>query len=415
MKDTGLRPEELNALFHIVSQTAATTGKEFLKGLLTEMVRHLNVQYAFIAVADSDDDQFLNFFLFWNGEAFVDLGKYEIAIAPCRNVVTGKMYHCPFDLQRKFPDDHDLVAIQAESYRGVPLISTKKRQFGHLGIIDTKPMEETVRISAVMNMFAARVTAEMERMESEKELKAINARLDRLHEEKNRFFRMAAHDLKNPLHNILGFASALSDDPVGFDDEEIAEIGGRIVCSGQKMLHSISEYLDVSKIEAGALDVSCTPLSLSETVATVIDDCRFAAESKGIKLLFRKPRFRYTVQADENYLPRIVENMVSNAIKFSPRGKQVVIDIVECAAGTSLIVADEGPGILPDDESRLFSKFTTLSAKPTGAEMSTGLGLYIAKNLADAMGITIECESNPGSGSIFRLHFPNVNLSVPAQ
>jgi signal transduction histidine kinase len=112
------------------------------------------------------------------------------------------------------------------------------------------------------------------------------------------------------------------------------------------------------------------------------------------------------IRADKNYLSRVVENLLSNAVKFSEGNKKIECELIRKNDTVDFSVKDEGPGISEEDQRRLFSRFQSLSAKPTAGESSTGLGLYIAKSIAEKMRAEILCESQLGKGAKFILRMP---------
>jgi signal transduction histidine kinase len=146
----------------------------------------------------------------------------------------------------------------------------------------------------------------------------------------------------------------------------------------------------------------------------VVEQLRASAEKKSIALHLKTSRDAVLVQADRNALVQIAENLISNAIKYSPHGKNVVVGVLESDATNGvdtllrIEVKDEGPGISDKDKKKLFGKFVRLSAQPTGGEHSTGLGLSIVKKLVEAMQGRVWCESAQGEGATFVVELPQV-------
>jgi signal transduction histidine kinase len=148
------------------------------------------------------------------------------------------------------------------------------------------------------------------------------------------------------------------------------------------------------------------PLDLAELLHTVAE--RFAIEAGRKQIVLHLPTGPALAQGlgDRNFVRKILENLLSNAIKFSPSGKNIYLELADTGRQLAIGVRDEGPGIRPEDQPKLFGQFQQLSARPTAGEASSGLGLYIAKRYAEAMQGDILCHSVPGQGATFTLLLP---------
>lgn len=238
------------------------------------------------------------------------------------------------------------------------------------------------------------------------ELSAANADLVRLNEEKNEFLHIAAHDLKNPLGVISGYAGLLQM----FDDhepEDIKEHAGEILASANRMLDIIHKLLDTRAIEDGRVKLVAQAVPLAPVIDALLRDYAHAARQKGIPLGLEGDPAAITLSADPGALHQILDNLLSNAIKYSPHGRPVRLDLSTGRDGLARIaVVDRGPGLSEEDQSKLFGKFARLTPQPTGGESSNGLGLWIVQRMARLMGGDITCESRLGEGSRFILALP---------
>ncbi len=247
--------------------------------------------------------------------------------------------------------------------------------------------------------------------EKNKYLEVITAGLTKLNNEKNDFMEIAAHDLKNPLTTIRGLADFLRRD---FD---FAPAGGmklmleNIVKSSERMFSIIHNLMDVSAIEEGSFRFDATPVDVEVAVRDLVEQYQYQADVKHISLeLDIPPQIVATIHGNFDTLTQVFDNLLSNAIKYSPDRTTVVIRLSKNDLHVRCEIQDEGMGISESDRNSLFGKFVRLSARPTGNEASTGLGLYIAKKLTEAMNGTIQCLSEPGKGSIFILEFPALTV-----
>ncbi len=237
------------------------------------------------------------------------------------------------------------------------------------------------------------------------ELSAANEGLVRLNEEKNEFLHIAAHDLKNPLGVISGYAGLLQ--MFEHDPKEVNEHAGEILASANRMLEIIRKLLDTRAIEDGRVNLEPESVPLAPVIETLLRDYSNAATGKDITLGVDGNPGSITLHADPGALHQILDNLVSNAIKYSPHGRPVRLSIGIGRDGLARIaVVDRGPGLSEADQGKLFGKFVRLTPQPTGGESSNGLGLWIVQRMARMMGGDIVCESKLGEGSTFTLTLP---------
>lgn len=217
--------------------------------------------------------------------------------------------------------------------------------------------------------------------------------------EKDEFLGIAAHDLKNPLSEVRTAAHLLTEDIGKISPAEAAEYSQAIENQASHMLDIVSNLLDINRIEQGLFTVRKKECDLAEIAAKVVKAYRRRAELKQVVLHFAAEPL--VLSGDAMLLEQVLDNLVSNAIKYSLCGREVFVRVSRGPASARLEVQDQGPGLTAEDQRKLFGKFARLSARPTGNESSTGLGLAIAKRLVEAMGGRIWCESPPGQGATF--------------
>jgi len=229
--------------------------------------------------------------------------------------------------------------------------------------------------------------------------------------EKNRLIEIVAHDLKNPLSGIQFAATMLAENPT-LPEEARSQIVSSIGESTQRAFEIVSGLLETKSIEEAKSVVIKQPLPLGlhadRAIANFVQHCR----RKNIRIDVRREEDDLTVLGDDRLLMCCIENLVSNAIKFSPTGSTVTIHLQRDGNGGIFRIEDEGPGILDEEVPRLFGKFTRLSARPTNGEASTGLGLHIVHELVTAMDGTVTYSPGSERGSVFLMALPLAETSV---
>jgi len=168
----------------------------------------------------------------------------------------------------------------------------------------------------------------------------------------------------------------------------------------------IGRFLDIAAIESGQVKAEPESIDLAAIARHLINRHTADAGGKGLHMELAAREGTCRVYADTKFTKEILDNLLSNAIEFSPSGKQIAICLEEKGGKVIVSVADQGPGLTEDDRAKLFGRFARLSAQPTGGEKSTGLGLSIVKHMVEAMGGRIWVESEPGLGATFRVELP---------
>jgi two-component system, sensor histidine kinase and response regulator len=263
------------------------------------------------------------------------------------------------------------------------------------------------------------------------ELKHARERLREMNDEKNEFMGIAAHDLRNPLGAIKGFSEMIVEDAQALRRKEaqdpdvclneLEEFGARIGVTTARMMEMVQNLLDANRIERGEMKLNLAPNDLSPALNQVIETQRSRATAKQQTIHLESDSAPALVLVDSSVAVQVLENLISNAVKYSPPGKNIFVRLKKHAQGVRVEVQDEGPGLNAEDQKKLFGKFARLSAKPTGGELSTGLGLSIVKKMVDAMNGKVWRESELGrrprlSSSFRQRHCemvkPNVSRSA---
>jgi len=238
------------------------------------------------------------------------------------------------------------------------------------------------------------------RVRSHLELKKTREQCKHLLRKTEHFLEVMAQDLRKWVGSSH-FSAQLLDEMDGLSDKS-RRLSGMIKESTAQALSFVDEYLANARAVSTALELECKVFDLGPLAQASIAYHRAEAEAKNIALDLEMPDGIMRVKSDRDAVLRIIENLVTNAIKFSPLGATVTMTIENHPL--SLIVADEGPGFSDDDREKLFDPYTRLSARPPGGEISTGLGLSIVKRLCDLLDISILVES-PAKGASIRLTF----------
>jgi signal transduction histidine kinase len=237
------------------------------------------------------------------------------------------------------------------------------------------------------------------------DLSRSNERLTQLNLDKDEFLNIAAHDLRNPLTGIVGYAGLLKMQHVP-NAKLVLEAGNTIESLGLRMNGILTNLLDVQSIEEGRMKFRQDRCSADEVVTEVVRSFQQSAEKKQITVAWEPNPNAPPFLGDRNATTQIFENLLSNAIKYSKPGSDVRCALDTDGTSVWLHVVDHGPGLSDDDQQNLFKKFSRLSPQPTAGEPSNGLGLWIVQKMAKGMGGDVRCKSALGQGSTFSLMLP---------
>ncbi len=261
----------------------------------------------------------------------------------------------------------------------------------------------------VEELRAANAQLEQRVRERTAELAEANARLRAANAQKDYFISMAAHDLRNPLTLILGFVESILDAP-NCTEEERRRYLTLVRRSAEGMVRLLDDLLDIAQIERGQIELNPTDVDLGAFLSEVVEANRLIADRKGIALVYEPPSEAITARFDRDRVDQVLNNLISNAVKFSRSGTTVTVNAAATAEEVRIAVSDQGPGIPAEETVRIFNEFTRGSARPTAGEHSTGLGLAICQRIVALHGGRIEVDSKVGRGSRFVVVLPRSPL-----
>jgi signal transduction histidine kinase len=231
-----------------------------------------------------------------------------------------------------------------------------------------------------------------------------NQHLLALDEEKNNLIKILAHDLRSPITQIQGLAQIVMIEN-GSLNEDQKSMMQKIMDTSQRLNKMITHILDIDALENNRVTVFSEEINITSLARQVVSSFDKQAHKKGIPLTFTSDCDNCMIKGDALFLIQIMENLISNAIKFSDAGKPVAVSVDRQDGKVLIKVKDHGPGLTEEDQQFMFKKYQKLSARPTAGEGSFGLGLSIVKKYTELMGGKVGCQSAPGQGAEFVLEF----------
>ncbi len=242
--------------------------------------------------------------------------------------------------------------------------------------------------------------------ERTEELVCANEKLKQLNIEKNKYIGIVAHDLRNPIGNAYNFSALLISGFNRFPEHKKMKYLGVINDRCGYSLKLIEDFLDTSKIEAGILDLNFKEYDFEQIITACIEQNQIFAKEKMQQIFFEITANNHNILCDKDKIEQVINNLISNAIKYSERGTKIWITTNNESDTLRVSIKDQGRGIPKDEIDILFNDYQTTSTKSTADEKSTGLGLAIVKKIVESHNGTLSVKSELGKGSIFSFTIP---------
>ncbi len=297
------------------------------------------------------------------------------------------------------------ASLMEKHYQSAPLV-LKDKNLGLIFVFGEKKEGFEQAKRHTLSLIASQLSAALENASLFHQVTQRNKELKELSEFKDEVLGIAAHDLRSPLASINMSAMLLRDFAEKMKPEEKVEAIDGIAQKAQHMIDMLNEMLDISVIESGNLVLKTQVQDIKPIVMDHYSQVAPLARSKNIEILVDMPEELPPVNVDRKKIGEVMDNLLSNAVKYTRSGGNVFVKVEQEDAFIHVEVRDSGVGIKEEELEKLFIKFSRTSAKPTGGETSTGLGLAIAKKIVDLHQGEIWAESQYGKGSTFHFQLP---------
>jgi GAF domain-containing protein len=287
----------------------------------------------------------------------------------------------------------------------VPLVR-EGQVIGALSVNRKAPGEFPPEVIELLRTFATQSALAIQNARLFREIADKSQQLEAASRHKSEFLANMSHELRTPLNAILGFSEVLAERMFGEVNEKQAEYLQDILSSGRHLLSLINDILDLSKVEAGRLELELGRFHLPTALDNALTLVRERATRHGITLTHNVDPGVADIVADERKVKQILLNLLSNAVKFTPEGGRVGVTVTAAADGIAIAVSDTGIGIAPEDQAAIFEEFRQVGREDARKQEGTGLGLTLAKKFVELHGGRIWVESRVGQGSTFSFTLP---------
>ncbi|MBD2189268.1 PAS domain S-box protein [Pseudanabaena mucicola] len=446
IENINARKQAEESLQSLVEGTAAHTGANFLPTLVEYIAKALEVRHVFVTKVVGDT---LEISISWSDGQLGNPSIIPIHNTPCSITVTEGKLFCPANLLEQFADNEMIRNLGAISYMGIAIVNSQGEATGSLCIFDDKPITKSQRATAILQVFAARVSAEIERQEAitalyqlnqklesrveqrtqelllaNQQLISVNTDLARATKLKDEFLANMSHELRTPLNAVLGMAEGLMTKVFGELNERQMRSLSIIESSGKHLLELINDILDVAKIGSGNLELDIQPVDVKYLCQSSLSFVKQTALKKNIQLQVVIQPEVTAINVDERRMRQSLINLLSNAVKFTPNNGKVDLEVkletIDESTNESAIalsqklifaITDTGIGISPEDLDKLFQPFVQIDSSLSRQYAGTGLGLTLVKKITELHGGSIDVSSQVGEGSCFSISVPYIGAA----
>jgi signal transduction histidine kinase len=325
-----------------------------------------------------------------------------------RALLEGRSVHIPdifADPEYTFTEAQELGRVRTAL--GVPMMR-EGVPIGVLGLARSEVRPFTDKQIELVSTFADQAAIAIENVRLFEEIQDKNRQLQLASENKSQFLSSVSHELRTPLNAIIGLTEMMVTNAARFGTEKALEPLRRVNAAGTHLLSLINEILDLSKIEAGKLELNFEPVDLTQLIDEVVGTAGQLAEKNKNRLIVEAQEKLGALTADSMRLKQILLNLLSNACKFTKEG-EVALRVRKVADGRDWVevaVADTGIGLTAEQQAKLFQEFTQADSLTARRYGGTGLGLAISRKLARMMGGDVTVTSERGKGSVFTVRLP---------
>jgi two-component system, NtrC family, sensor kinase len=307
---------------------------------------------------------------------------------------------------------HMLTRLGYRSVLAVPLLR-EQRILGALTVWKKEAGNFSPEIVNLLQTFATQSALAIQNARLFREIEEKSRQIEAANRHKSEFLANMSHELRTPLNAIIGFSEVLGERMFGELNEKQAEYTEDILSSGRHLLSLINEILDLSKVEAGRMELEVATFDLPLAIDNARTFVRERASKHGINLDVTVDERLGDFTGDERKIKQILLNLLSNAVKFTPEGGRIGIDASQTDGAVEISVSDTGIGIAPEDQAKIFEEFRQVGGDYAHKKEGTGLGLTLAKKFVELHGGKIWVESEVGKGSTFTFTLP-LNPHRPA-
>lgn len=393
-----------NALQQIAQGISSSIGDSFFKSLVTFIGNTLQIDCVLIAQL-SDNKKSAESLAIWKNGDLIDNIHYQIKNSPSEFVLDQNKTVLLENIHLNYPNDKFLKKMKINNYMGRPLLNSKGLPIGIIIILQQGEIKNLEFTKSVLEIFASRSSAEIERLQYVKEIVAAKEDAERSNNLKSDFLAQMSHEIRTPVNTILSFTSLLKESLEEVVEEDLKDSFKMIENGGRRLIRTIDLILNVSQIQSGSFTVTPTKLNIISVLKDIISEFKQEATKKALTLSLETTYKSLSVYADSYTLTQIFANLIHNAIKYTKSGSIKVKVEKNVAKEVVVEINDTGVGMNDEFLTKIFEPFSQEETGYTRKFEGTGLGLTLVRNYCELNNAEISVKSKKNEGSTFAIRF----------
>lgn len=395
-----------NALRQIAEGISSSVGDTFFKSLVHFLGDTLKVDFGFVAKL-SEDKKTADSLAFWKKNKLIENFSYQLKNSPSNLVLKKNITTVIEDIPNKFKDDLFLNKLEIQSYMGRPLLNSEGKPIGIIVILQQGEFENIEFAKSVIEIFASRSSAEIERLQYVKEIVASKEEAERSNRLKSDFLAQMSHEIRTPVNTILSFSSLLKESLEDKLEEDLKDSFKIIENGGNRLIRTIDLILNVSQIQSGNLTLTPTKLNIISLLKNIVSEFKHSALKKDLSISFESDVKKLMLFADSYTITQIFANLIHNSIKYTSEGSINITAEENNKKQIIVKVKDSGVGMSDDYLTQLFDPFSQEETGYTRKFEGTGLGLTLVRKYCELNNAEISVTSKKNKGSTFIVKFNN--------
>lgn len=393
-----------NVLQQIAHGISSSISESFFKSLVTFIGNTLQIDCVIIAKLSENKKNAESLAIWRNGD-LVDNINYQIKNSPSELVLDQNKTVFLKNIHLKYPNNKILKKMKAKNYLGRSLLNSKGLPIGIIIILQQGEIKNLEFTKSVLQIFASRSSAEIERLQYVKEIVAAKEEAERSNRLKSDFLAQMSHEIRTPVNTILSFTSLLKESLEDVVEDDLKDSFKIIENGGRRLIRTIDLILNVSQIQSGSFKVNPTKLNIISELKEIISEFKQEATKKALTLSLESKHKFLSVYADSYTLTQIFANLIHNSIKYTKAGSIKISVLKDERRNVIVEVKDSGVGMNDDFLKKLFEPFSQEETGYTRKYEGTGLGLTLVRNYCELNNAEISVKSKKNEGSSFIVKF----------
>jgi len=398
-----------NALQQIAQGISSSIGDSFFKSLVGFLGETLQIDCALIAQL-SEDKRVAKSLAIWQNGEFIDNFSYLLKNSPSERVLKENNSMLIEDVQSQYPNDKYLRKLKVKNYMATPLVNSEGLPIGIIIILQKGDIKNLEFTKSVLEIFASRSSAEIERLQYVKEIVAAKEEAERSNNLKSDFLAQMSHEIRTPVNTILSFSSLLKESLENKLEDDLKDSFKMIENGGRRLIRTIDLILNVSQIQSGSFSISPAKLNLITILKDLISEFKQPANKDGLDLFLESKHRSLSIYGDSYTITQIFANLIHNAIKYTKVGSIKISVIKDEQRNVIVEVKDSGVGMSEEFLTKLFEPFSQEETGYTRKYEGTGLGLTLVRNYCQLNNAEISVKSKKNVGSSFIVKFKRQTL-----